>query len=57
VDRSLSRRAEGCGLGLSIAKFIVDAHQGAIAVESKPNQGSPFTVTIPAAPAHNRTAE
>jgi len=50
VDRSLSRRTEGCGLGLSIAKFIVDAHQGAIAVESKPAQGSTFTVTLPAAP-------
>ena len=49
VDRSLSRRAEGCGLGLSIAKFIVDAHQGTIAVESKPGQGSTFTVTIPLA--------
>ncbi|MCL5281711.1 MAG: HAMP domain-containing histidine kinase [Planctomycetes bacterium] len=47
VDRSLSRRAEGCGLGLSIAKFIVDAHQGTITVESKPGQGSTFTVTIP----------
>ncbi|MEN6426355.1 MAG: HAMP domain-containing sensor histidine kinase, partial [Phycisphaerales bacterium] len=47
VDRSLSRRAEGCGLGLSIAKFILDAHQGKIAVESKPGQGSTFTVTIP----------
>jgi signal transduction histidine kinase len=47
VDRSLSRRAEGCGLGLSIAKFIVDAHQGAITVESKPGQGSTFTVAIP----------
>jgi signal transduction histidine kinase len=47
VDRSLSRRAEGCGLGLSIAKFIVDAHQGTIAVESKPGQGSTFTVRIP----------
>jgi signal transduction histidine kinase len=50
VDRSLSRRAEGCGLGLSIAKFIVDAHQGTITVESKPGQGSTFTVTIPALP-------
>lgn len=47
VDRSLSRRAEGCGLGLSIAKFIVDAHKGKIAVESKPGQGSTFTVTLP----------
>jgi len=50
VDRSLSRRTEGCGLGLSIARFIIDAHQGTIAVESKPNQGSAFTVTLPAAP-------
>jgi len=50
VDRSLSRRAEGCGLGLSIAQFIVDAHQGTITVESKPGQGSTFTVTLPAAP-------
>jgi signal transduction histidine kinase len=50
VDRSLSRRAEGCGLGLSIAKFIVDAHQGTITVESKPGQGSTFTVTLPTIP-------
>ena len=48
VDRSLSRRAEGCGLGLSIAKFIVDAHRGTISVESKPRQGSTFTVKLPA---------
>jgi signal transduction histidine kinase len=47
VDRSLARRAEGCGLGLSIAKFIVDAHKGTISVESKPGQGSTFTVKLP----------
>jgi signal transduction histidine kinase len=49
VDRSLSRRAEGCGLGLSIAQFIVEAHNGSIRVDSKPGRGSTFTVTIPIA--------
>jgi len=48
VDRSLSRSAEGCGLGLSIAKFIVDAHKGSIGVESRPGEGSIFTVKLPA---------
>ena len=48
ADRSLSRHAEGCGLGLSIAKFIVDAHKGTISVESKPGKGSTFTVRLPA---------
>ena len=48
ADRSLSRQAEGCGLGLSIAKFIVDAHKGTISVESKPGKGSTFSVKLPA---------
>jgi signal transduction histidine kinase len=48
VDRSLARRAEGCGLGLSIAKFIVDAHKGSITVSSKTGEGSVFTVKLPA---------
>ncbi|MFH1717151.1 MAG: HAMP domain-containing sensor histidine kinase, partial [Planctomycetota bacterium] len=47
ADRSLSRRAEGCGLGLSIAKFIVDAHKGSISVDSKPGEGTVFTVRLP----------
>ncbi|MHC4735810.1 MAG: ATP-binding protein [Planctomycetota bacterium] len=49
VDRSLSREAEGCGLGLSIAKFIVDAHKGSISIESKSGAGTTFTVKLPAA--------
>ncbi|MFH1885040.1 MAG: HAMP domain-containing sensor histidine kinase [Planctomycetota bacterium] len=48
ADRSLSRHAEGCGLGLSIAKFIVDAHKGTISIDSKPGEGSTFTVRLPA---------
>ena len=47
VDRSLARRSEGCGLGLSIAKFIVDAHKGSITVDTKLGAGSTFTVRLP----------
>jgi len=47
VDRSLSRNTGGCGLGLSIVKFIVDAHQGSIDIQSQPGKGSTFVVGIP----------
>ncbi len=48
VDQSLARSAEGCGLGLSIVKFIVDAHGGTVSVDSQPGKGSTFRVHLPA---------
>jgi signal transduction histidine kinase len=50
VDQRMSRPVGGCGLGLSIVKFIVTAHHGEIRVESEPTRGSTFTLILPAAP-------
>jgi heavy metal sensor kinase len=47
VDKARSREAGGSGLGLSIAKWIVDLHRGTIAVSSQMNKGSVFTVRLP----------
>jgi signal transduction histidine kinase len=47
VDQRLSRSGSGCGLGLSIVKFIVAAHDGDVRVDSTPGKGSIFTVTLP----------
>ena len=53
ADSARSRTGErpGIGLGLSIGKWIAEAHGGALAVTSRPGRGSTFTVTIPRVPA------
>jgi signal transduction histidine kinase len=42
-----SRSSAGFGLGLSIALSIIEAHGGSITVESTPNKGTTFLVSIP----------
>ncbi|WP_253946712.1 sensor histidine kinase [Priestia filamentosa] len=46
-DKARSKQIVGHGLGLSIAKLIVDVHQGTIVVSSELNKGSTFKVQIP----------
>lgn len=41
----------GVGLGLSIAKAIIDAHGGSLSVESALGQGTVFSFTLPVQPA------
>ncbi|WP_379152536.1 ATP-binding protein [Paenibacillus sp. sgz5001063] len=47
VDKSRTRELGGYGIGLSIAKWIVEAHAGSIHVDSIPGEGSTFTVLLP----------
>jgi signal transduction histidine kinase len=47
VDTRLARDAEGLGLGLAIARCIVELHGGSIRAESDPGGGSAFFVRLP----------
>ena len=47
ADTPATRRAKGAGLGLYLAKAVVEAHGGRIWVESEPGQGAKFLFSLP----------
>jgi len=49
ADPARSSGVDGAGLGLSLAKWIVDRHHGRIHVESRPGEGALFTIHLPLA--------
>jgi len=48
AEKTMSRNAEGSGIGLSLIKSIIEKHGGKIGVESEPNKGSTFKFELPA---------
>jgi signal transduction histidine kinase len=47
VGDPLVHNTKGSGLGLSLVRHIVQAHGGAVGVQSQPGQGSKFVITWP----------
>lgn len=47
VDSSLSRQAEGTGIGLAMAKKFVEALGGSLSLKSRVGRGSTFTILLP----------
>lgn len=47
IDSSLSRKHQGTGLGLVITRKLAELHGGTVQLESAPDQGTKFTISLP----------
>jgi signal transduction histidine kinase len=47
VQLDPSRRSEGAGLGLTIARWIAEAHGGSLTIEHSTRRGTTFCVVLP----------
>jgi two-component system sensor histidine kinase SenX3 len=47
VGRSETQARRGSGVGLALVKHIAEAHGGSVSVESRPGEGSRFTLRLP----------
>jgi signal transduction histidine kinase len=56
ADGSTTRQFGGTGLGLTIARKLIELQGGEVAVESAPGQGTTFSFTLPVAPAPAKIA-
>jgi two-component system sensor histidine kinase VicK len=50
TDKARQSQIRGTGLGLFIAKYLVEAQAGSIQVASQPGEGTEFTVQLPSFP-------
>lgn len=57
IENSLSRKVGGSGLGLPIAKQLLEAHQGVIWCDSELEKGSEFSFAIPVVVEHSSAKE
>jgi signal transduction histidine kinase len=57
ADGSATRRHPGMGIGLTLARSLVELHGGTIRAESNPGRGSRFTFSLPIPAGERRAAE